>query len=138
MPTATQPPPPLPADKPGFGPRLVKGTTTGALSPPGFPTLRTIPATARLQSAGCNVFGMASKKESLILKIPDLGPAPPAAADVAALAALELGADVEHDAAAGATRCARLEVDAGAAAAALSADVAAALRRAPPARRVRC
>jgi 5'-3' exoribonuclease 1 len=85
MVTSTEPPPPLPADTPGFGPRLVKGTTTGALSPPGFPTLRTIPATARLQAAGCNVFGMASKKDSLVLRVADLGPSPPGAAQVASL-----------------------------------------------------
>jgi hypothetical protein len=54
-------------------------------------------------------------------------------ADAAALAWLELGADVEHDAVAGATRCARLEVDAGAVAGGLSPELAAALRRVPPA-----
>jgi 5'-3' exoribonuclease 1 len=83
--TPSQPPPPLPDNAPGFGPRLVPGTHTGALSPPGFPTLRTIPATPKLQPAGCNVFGMASKKESLVLRVPDLGNAPPAAAVVAAM-----------------------------------------------------
>ena len=54
-------------------------------------------------------------------------------ADVAALAWLELGADVEHDAVAGATRCARLEADSGAAVGSLTPALAAALRHAPPA-----
>ncbi len=81
----TVPPPPLPDATPGFGPRLVAGTLTGALSPPGFPTLRTIAAAPRLAPAGCNVFGMASKKESLVLRVPDLGAAPPAATVVATM-----------------------------------------------------
>ncbi len=54
-------------------------------------------------------------------------------ADAAALAWLELGAEIEHDAVAGATRCARLEIDAGAFAGGLSPELAAALRRAPTA-----
>ncbi len=49
-------------------------------------------------------------------------------AAIAALSWLELVAEVEHDALAGTTRCARLEADGGAAAAALNADVLAALR----------
>ena len=77
--TPHDPRPALPAGAPGFMPVLVKGTRTGAKSPPGFPTLHTIPSSAKLLMAGCNVFGSASRKESLILKIPDLGAQAPSA-----------------------------------------------------------
>ena len=75
-------PPPLPPTVRGFGPWLVPGTRLGGASPPGFPTLRTIHASARLANSGCNVFGSASKKESLLVRVSDLGPEPPSAADV--------------------------------------------------------
>ena len=79
------PRPALPPDTPGFGPWLVKGTRTGAKSPPGFPTLHTVPTTAKLVMAGVTVFGTPSRKESLILRVPDLGASAPSAEAAAAL-----------------------------------------------------
>eukprot|EP00887_Chlorella_sp_A99_P000906 scaffold5.g906.t1 len=49
-----------------------RGTKTGAAGPPGFPSLHTLAAGVELRRAGCNVFGMASRKESLILLVQDL------------------------------------------------------------------
>ena len=83
--TPQAPRPALPADAPGFGPWLIKGTRTGAKSPPGFPTLHTVPATAKLVMAGVTVFGTPSRKESLILRVPDLGPGAPSAEAAGAL-----------------------------------------------------
>jgi hypothetical protein len=45
----------------------VAGTRTGGSGPPGFPSLHTIKTGAELRRAGVNVFGMASRKESIIL-----------------------------------------------------------------------
>ena len=45
------------------------GTKTGGSGPPGFPSLTTIKSTAELRKIGVNVFGMASRKESLILQL---------------------------------------------------------------------
>jgi hypothetical protein len=49
--------------------QFVEGTRTGAAGPPGFPTLRTLSTTGELRKAAVNVFGMASRKESLILRL---------------------------------------------------------------------
>jgi len=65
-------PPPLPAGERGFEPILVKGTSTGVSTIPGFPTLKTLAVHGRLEKANVNVFGMDSKKESLILKVKDM------------------------------------------------------------------
>eukprot|EP00854_Cymbomonas_tetramitiformis_P005821 gene5821-7022_t len=67
----TEPYSALPPHAPGFGPELLEGTTTGAASPPAFPTLRTLQFRPDLRKAGVNVFGQPSKKESLILRIND-------------------------------------------------------------------
>ena len=45
------------------------GTTLGLDSPSGFPTIRTLPVSGSLKTAGVKVFGNASKKESLIIQI---------------------------------------------------------------------
>ena len=45
------------------------GTTLGLESPSGFPTIRTLPVSGALKTAGVKVFGNASKKESLIIQI---------------------------------------------------------------------
>jgi 5'-3' exoribonuclease 1 len=62
-------PPPLPAGERGFVPRFVPGTKVGAGAPAGFPTLRTLGVSGELRRAGVNVFGMTSKKESLMLAV---------------------------------------------------------------------
>lgn len=49
--------------------QFVAGTKTGGSGPPGFPSLTTIKSTAELRKIGVNVFGMASRKESLILQL---------------------------------------------------------------------
>ena len=78
------PPGAFPPDKPGFVPKLIPGTLLGSHAPPGFPTLKTIPGfVPSLQPAGCTVFGVPSRKPSLILALPGLGPCPPPAPDVA-------------------------------------------------------
>jgi 5'-3' exoribonuclease 1 len=90
---AQAPPPPLPPGERGFTPMLVPGTKSGGAGPPGFPTLRTLAVTGELRKAGVAVFGMPSRKESLMLRVKDLavggggpGGAPPAAAVAAVLA----------------------------------------------------
>ncbi|KAL4425618.1 hypothetical protein ABPG75_009634 [Micractinium tetrahymenae] len=65
-------PPPLPTGERGFVPQFVAGTKTGSSGPPGFPSLATIKSTAELRKIGVNVFGIASRKESLILQIKGL------------------------------------------------------------------
>lgn len=65
-------PPPLPAGERGFEPVLVKGTSTGASTIPGFPTLKTLAVYGKLERAQVDVFGMKSKKESLVLKVKDM------------------------------------------------------------------
>ncbi len=62
-------PPPLPAGERGFEPRFVPGTRTGGGGPPGFPSLYTIKTSAELRRIGVNVFGMPSRKESIILQL---------------------------------------------------------------------
>ena len=65
-------PPPLPAGEKGFVPQLVDGTRVGVGGPPGFPTLRSLSLEGSLRRAGCNIFGMTSRKESLILTVKGL------------------------------------------------------------------
>lgn len=65
-------PPPLPTGERGFVPQFVAGTKTGKSGPAGFPSLDTIKSTAELRKIGVNVFGMASRKESLILQLKGL------------------------------------------------------------------
>ena len=65
----TPPPPPLPDGVPGFVPKLVNGTKSGALSPVGFPSLRTLKVLGRLATIGVNVFNMPSKRDSLVLSL---------------------------------------------------------------------
>jgi len=69
-------PPPLPAGELGFQPKFLPGTKVGATGPPGFPTLKTIQMSGRLERAGINVFGMPSRKESVVLQLKDLGVSP--------------------------------------------------------------
>jgi hypothetical protein len=65
-------PPALPSGERGFVPQFVAGTRTGGSGPPGFPSLHTIKTGAELRRAGVNVFGMASRKESIILLLKPL------------------------------------------------------------------
>jgi 5'-3' exoribonuclease 1 len=67
------PPEPLQKAQPGFQPKLLEGTVTGAAGPPGFASLRTLKVSPRLYMAGVNVFGTASKKDSLVLQLRDPG-----------------------------------------------------------------
>ena len=51
---------------------MVDDDCTGGLSargPPGFPTVHSLSVRGELKNAGVNVFGSASKKESLILRV---------------------------------------------------------------------
>ncbi len=65
-------PPPLPAGERGFEPALVPGTKTGISTIPGFPTLRTLAVYGKLERAQVDIFGMKSRKESLVLKVKDM------------------------------------------------------------------
>lgn len=65
-------PPPLPKDEKGFEPILVRGTKTGIATIAGFPTLRTLAVYGKLEKAGVDVFGMRSRKDSLILNFKNL------------------------------------------------------------------
>ncbi|KAI8112489.1 hypothetical protein M9434_003812 [Picochlorum sp. BPE23] len=65
-------PPPLPKGEKGFQPALVQGTKVGISTIAGFPTLKTLAVYGRLEKAGVDVFGMRSRKESLILKFKNL------------------------------------------------------------------
>lgn len=49
--------------------QLVPGTTRGITGPPGFPSLMTLKVGGEVRRAGVNVFGMPSRKESLILQL---------------------------------------------------------------------
>ena len=55
-----------------FKPMLSPGTVTGAVNPPGFPSLKTLAHKMVLTKAAVNVFGSNSKKESAIITIPGL------------------------------------------------------------------
>ena len=65
------PPGEFPEDRKCFGGRdcLLPGVQIGVKRPPGFPTMHTLSCRGDLKCAGVNVFGTASKKESLILKV---------------------------------------------------------------------
>jgi 5'-3' exoribonuclease 1 len=52
----------------GFGPSLVPGTRVGVHAPYGFPTLFALPVETERVVGQINVFGTASKKESLIVR----------------------------------------------------------------------
>lgn len=65
-------PPPLPAGERGFEPALVAGTKTGISTIPGFPTLKTLAVYGKLERAQVDVFGMKSRKQSLVLKVKDM------------------------------------------------------------------
>ena len=69
------PPGEFPADRKCFGGRdcLLPGVQIGVRRPPGFPTMHTLSSRGDLKCAGVNVFGTASKKESLILKVAKSG-----------------------------------------------------------------
>ena len=67
------PPPPFPANEKGFTARLVEGTSTGLGNPKGFPTLQTLKVTSRLDAVGVDVFGSASRKQSLVLELKSPG-----------------------------------------------------------------
>ncbi|KAL6776318.1 XRN1 [Auxenochlorella protothecoides x Auxenochlorella symbiontica] len=65
-----QPPlPPFPHGQPGFIPKIVPGTKMGKHAPSGFPTLGTLSVAGKIENAKCSVFGMHSKRPSLILAI---------------------------------------------------------------------
>ena len=65
-------PPALPKGEKGFEPALVRGTKVGITTIAGFPTLKTLAVYGQLEKAGVDVFGMRSRKESLVLKFKDL------------------------------------------------------------------
>ena len=65
-------PPPLPSGEKGFVPKLMDGTRVGAIGPPGFPSLKTLTLSGALRQAGCNIFGMKSRKKSLVLMVKTL------------------------------------------------------------------
>ena len=67
----SMPPGEFPVNRKCFGGTdcLLPGVQTGVKRPPGFPTMHTLACRGDLKSAGVNVFGTASKKESLILKV---------------------------------------------------------------------
>ena len=65
-------PPPLPKDEKGFEPTLVPGTKVGITTIAGFPTLKTLAVYGVLEKAGVDVFGMRSRKDSLILRFKNL------------------------------------------------------------------
>ena len=69
--TLRKPPGEFPDDMKCFGGAdpVFPGTTMGLDSPSGFPTVRTLPVSGSLKTAGVKVFGNASKKESLIIQI---------------------------------------------------------------------
>lgn len=74
---AVPPPPPLPPGERGFRPALAEGTQTGVYNPRGFPTLKTMQSDitgAELRPAGINIFGTASKKDSLVLSMRGVPP----------------------------------------------------------------
>ena len=69
--TMRMPPGEFPDEMKCFGGEdsVFPGTTLGLDSPSGFPTIRTLPVSGSLKTAGVKVFGNASKKESLIIQI---------------------------------------------------------------------
>lgn len=74
--TSAPPPPPLPPGEKGFKPELVPGTKTGVSNPLGFPTLKTMAhdiSHTEMRGAAINVFGSASKKDSLIIALRSIG-----------------------------------------------------------------
>eukprot|EP00961_Rhodomonas_salina_P174238 2349290-Rhodomonas_salina.1 len=69
--------PEFPADKPYFQPLLCPGVQLGPNSPPGFPTLYSLPMElGRLDAIGVDVFGRPSRRESMCLKVADGGAHP--------------------------------------------------------------
>lgn len=84
-------PPPLPVGEKGFEPKFSPGTKVGATGPPGFPTLRTLSLSSQLRKAGINVFGMPSKKDSIVLYTKDFMANVENAPGVEAVAQLLLG-----------------------------------------------
>ena len=82
-------PPPIPDGEPGFTHEPPGGKARGAAPPPpaaGFPTLRGLPAEAKLKAVQANVLGMPSKRESIVLK-----PKAIASEEAAAIAEEEAG-----------------------------------------------
>ena len=71
----SMPPGEFPLSRKCFGgdDSLLPGAHLGIKRPPGFPTMTTLQSTGMLKSAGVNVFGTASKKESLILRVDKKG-----------------------------------------------------------------
>ena len=67
----SMPPGEFPTNRACFGGRgcLLPGVKLGVDRPPGFPTMTSLEARGELKHAGVNVFGTASKKESLILRV---------------------------------------------------------------------
>lgn len=58
------------ATAPRFAGKFIPELTSGVIMPcPGYPYLRSLPAFAQLQNIGVNVFGMDSKKDSLVVHI---------------------------------------------------------------------
>ena len=63
------PPPPIPDGEPGFTHEPPGGPKARSAAPAaGFPTLRGLPADARLRAVQANVLGMPSKRESVVLR----------------------------------------------------------------------
>lgn len=67
----SMPPGEFPKTKKCFGGEnsLLKGVVLGPGGPPNFPTIHTLSVRGELKNAGVNVFGSATKKESLILRV---------------------------------------------------------------------
>jgi 5'-3' exoribonuclease 1 len=67
----SMPPGEFPTSKKCFGGEnsLLKGVTLGPGGPPNFPTIHSLPVQGELKNAGVNVFGSATRKESLILRL---------------------------------------------------------------------
>ena len=69
--------PEFPADQPYFLPVLCPGVKLGPAAPPGFPTLFSLPLElGRLDTAGVDVFGRPSRRESMCLTLAERRPEP--------------------------------------------------------------
>jgi 5'-3' exoribonuclease 1 len=71
----SMPPGEFPKDRKCFGGLdcLLPNVQLGVKRPPGFPTMHTLKSRGELKNAGVNVFGAASKKESLVVRVDKRG-----------------------------------------------------------------
>ena len=64
--------PDFPPNEPRFVPRLCKGVRVGTSAPPGFPTVFSLPLQkTALEAVGVDLFGRASRRESMVLTLAD-------------------------------------------------------------------